>query len=282
MHAEAVAIWQLETDLRAAIEHHEFQVHYQPIVFLPTGNLAGFEALLRWQHPRRGLLYPDEFLSVAEETGLIVPIGRWVLWEACRQMRAWQDEWPVQPPLFVSVNLGNREFAQIDLIEQIDGALRETGFDPYYLRLEVTETVLIENTQTASAVLTRLRDRGIRLSIDDFGTGYSSLSYLHRFPFDTLKIDRSFIQRLGSSNDSLEVVRAVVTLAHNLGMKVVAEGHETSQQLDRLKELDCEYVQGYFFSKPLDRHAAAALLEAGIEGQPVGLSARSRAAVPSG
>lgn len=246
----------------------QFIIHYQPIVSIATNTISSFEALVRWQHPERGLVSPAEFIPVAEETGLIVPLGRWVLRTACQQIRQWQQLFPSNPPLSVSVNLSVKQFSQPDLIEYIDQVLAESDLDGSSLKLEITESVLIENSESVTAMLVELRSRNIHLCIDDFGTGYSSLSYLHRFPTNTLKIDRSFVSRMGvkfdlskGEIDPTEIVRSIVTLSHNLGMDVVAEGVEEATQLDLLKGLKCEYAQGYFFSKPLDSQAAAALIQ---------------------
>ena len=262
MHARAVALLRLESDLRRAVERGEFVVHYQPIVSLLDGALRGFEALVRWQHPERGIVAPTEFITVAEETGLIIPLGRWVLREACARMRRWQDEFPQARALTLSVNVSGTQFMQPDLVEQVRRILEETGFDPRLLQLEITESSVIENTETVTQMLVQLRALGVRLSMDDFGTGYSSLSYLHRFPIHTLKIDRSFISSCGRGDEN-EIVRTIIMLARNMGMDVVAEGVETEQQLASLKDLRCEFGQGFFFSHPLDADTAARLLEAG-------------------
>ena len=260
MHASAMTLLQLETDLRRAIERKEFVLHYQPIVALETGVIRGFEALVRWQHPERGFISPIDFIPIAEETGLIIPIGQWVLEEACRQIRKWQDQFPQHPPLQISVNLSGKQFTQANLIEQISRLLRETEIDPHTLKLEITESMMMENIDTAINMLEQLRRLGIELSMDDFGTGYSSLSYLHRFPISTLKIDRSFVSRMTSNNENAEIVRTIVMLARNLDMNIVAEGVETEGQLAQLKSLECEYGQGYFFSKPVAAEGAARLL----------------------
>lgn len=259
MHTRAVAILQLETDLRLAIERREFQIHYQPIVCLKTSKITGFEALLRWQHPVRGLISPGEFIPVAEETGLIVPIGHWVLKEACRQICIWQEQFPDLPPLTVSVNVSGKQFSQPNLIPQIRKILQETNLKPQSLRLEITESILIENTDVVS-ILLELKAMNIQLYMDDFGTGYSSLSYLHRFPVDTLKIDRSFISTMDTDRKNSGIVQTIIMLAHNLGMNVIAEGIETADQPVKLKNLGCEYGQGYFFSKPLVAEAAELLI----------------------
>lgn len=260
MHTKAVVRLRLETDLRLAVEHQNFQLHYQPIVSLLTGKIRGFEALVRWQHPGRGLLLPAEFISVAEETGLIVPIGWWVLREACRQMCIWQRQFPVKKSLTISVNLSVKQFMQPDLITQVAQILHETNVDPCSLKLEITESVLLENTESATLALRRLKALGIQLCIDDFGTGYSSLSYLHRFPIDILKIDRSFVSSMTVCKQNLQIIQAIMTLANNLGIAVTAEGIETAKQLAQLKALECEFGQGYFFSKPVDSLAASKLI----------------------
>ncbi len=263
MHDCAQKILQLETDLQLAMARNEFTVHYQPIVSLATGKIIEFEALLRWHHPKRGLISPAEFIPLAEESGLIVPIGMWVLREACRQASAWhnQDRSLTQLPLKIGVNLSVKQFSQPDLIEQLDQILAETQLDGRSLTLEITDSAIMDNGEVATKLLQKLRARRIQLSIDDFGTGYSSLSYLHRFPVDTLKIDRSFISRICENGKNQEVVRAIVTLAHHLGMTVIAEGVETAQQFDLLRKMGCELGQGYFFSKPLEQESAGAILE---------------------
>lgn len=260
MHVRAVNLLQLETDLRRAVEREEFLLHYQPIVELATSAIRGFEALMRWQHPERGLVSPSEFISVAEETRLIIPMGEWVLREACRQIGRWQEQFSGSEPLWVSVNLSIKQFTQRSLPEQVKRILRETNFDPRSLKLEITESLMMENIETAIDMLRRLRALGIELSIDDFGTGYSSLSCLHRFPLSTLKIDRSFVSNMSESNENTEIVQTVVTLARSLGMHVVAEGVETEEQLTLLRTLGCKYGQGYLFSLPVDVEAAHELL----------------------
>lgn len=259
MHARAVSRLQLESDLRQAIEQKEFCVYYQPIVSLQTGRLAGFEALVRWNHPRRGLVSPADFIPVAEETGLIVPIGEWVLNEACAHVRQWQIDSPSHRALSLSVNLSARQVAQPDLLNRIKEALENSKLNPHCLKLEITESVVMENAEAAAQMFKQLRSLGVQLSIDDFGTGYSSLSYLHRFPLNYLKIDRSFVMRLTTDNDNA-IVRTISTLARNLGMEVIAEGIETEEQFQQLKMLGCEYGQGYLFSRPVDNDGVVHLL----------------------
>jgi EAL domain-containing protein (putative c-di-GMP-specific phosphodiesterase class I) len=255
MHARAVSRLQLESDLRQAIEQKEFCVYYQPIISLQTGRLAGFEALVRWNHPRRGLVAPADFIPVAEETGLIVPIGQWVLNEACAQVRQWQIDSPSHRSLSLSVNLSARQVAQPDLLQRIKDALETSKLNPHCLKLEITESVVMENAEAAAQMFKQLRSLGVQLSIDDFGTGYSSLSYLHRFPLNYLKIDRSFVMRLTTDNDNA-IVRTISTLARNLGMEVI----ETEEQFQQLKMLGCEYGQGYLFSRPVGNDGVEHLL----------------------
>jgi len=262
MHTLAVALLQVETDLRRAVERQEFLVHYQPIVSVKTGRVSGLEALVRWLHPQRGLVSPTEFIPVAEETGLIVPLSWWVFREACQQMGAWCRHRNANVPLTISVNVSAKQFAQTGFIEQLGAILLETGLPARQLRLEITESVIMEQGDSTTQLLTDLHALDITLQIDDFGTGYSSLSMLHCFPIDALKIDRSFVSRLGANGENGEIVKTIITLAHNLGMDVIAEGVETVGQLDYLRILGCDYAQGYLFSQPQDRHAISALLEA--------------------
>ncbi len=259
MHALANARLQIEMDLRRAIDRQEFVACYQPIVSLSSGTIIGFEAIVRWNHPEHGSISPTDFIPIAEDTGLIVPIGFWILQEACRQLKLLKAQ---NDRLVMSVNLSVRQFCQVDLAEQVARVLEETGLQGHNLKLEITESVILENTDYAADTLQRLKELQVQLSIDDFGTGYSSLHYLHRFPFDNLKIDRSFISRIGPSGENLEIVRAIITLAHSLGMDVVAEGIETPAQASYLRNLGCEHGQGYFFSKPLDGDGARAILAA--------------------
>lgn len=218
---------QIETDLWCALERDELTLDYQPIVSLRTGRIAGFEALLRWLHPSRGTVSPLEFISVAEETGLIIPMGQWVLNQACRQTREWQKRYPQSPPLSISVNLSPKQFMQRDLIDQISLALDGGGLSPASLKVEITEGMVMQNVESTMQMLGQLQALGIAISLDDFGTGYSSLSYLHRFPISTLKIDQSFVSSMSNNQESLEIVRTILGLARNLKMEVIAEGVET-------------------------------------------------------
>lgn len=257
LREQADSLLQMETDLRRALEREEFLVHYQPIVSLKTGIPIGYEALLRWQHPHLGLVPPDRFIPLAEDLGLIVSIGLWTLRHACRQMRLWQDRFPQQPSLTLSVNMSGKQFAQADLADSVAGVLTETGIAAHHLNLEITETVLMGNEAMVLENLRRLHELGVKISIDDFGTGYSSLSYLHSFPVDVLKIDRSFTSRLDSQNRNSAIVNTIVVLAETLGIKTVAEGIETAEQATQLRKLNCLYGQGYLFSKPLAAEAVA-------------------------
>jgi diguanylate cyclase (GGDEF)-like protein len=251
---------QIESDLRRAIAEQQLRLHYQPIVTISNQEIVGFEALVRWQHPERGLLLPGEFVCIAETSDLIIPLGWWVLEEACRQMQAWTQQYPHTKDLSVSVNMSSRQFAQKSLVKGIQKILDKTGFPPTRLHIELTEGVLIDHSASIIATLKDIQSMGIRLSIDDFGTGYSSLSYLHQFPFDTLKIDRCFIENADQDFEKLEILQSVVRLAWNLGLNVVAEGIETQRHYAQLKALRCESGQGYLFSKPLEPDIAEGLL----------------------
>jgi len=244
---------KMESELRQAIKKDELLLHYQPIINLQTGNLLGFEALIRWQHPERGMVSPIEFIPLAEETGLIIPIGRWCLNEACQQMVRWTDKFPEASNLCMNVNVSSVQLSHDNFVLTAREALNNSGLSGERLKLELTETALIENADTARDILLDLKSINISLAIDDFGTGYSSLSYLNRFPADTLKIDRSFVSRLDNSEESLKIVHIISTLASTLGMNVVAEGIETQKQHELLKSLGCLYAQGYLYAKPLSK-----------------------------
>jgi len=256
----AVARLELETDLRRALERGEFEVYYQPITSLKLGTLSGFEALARWNHPTKGRIKPDQFIPVCEETGLIVPLGNWLLKQACQATREWQRRYPDHPTIKMSVNLSGQQFQDPDLVEEIDKILAETGLEGKSLKLEITESILIDNLETVTNIILALRKREIQFSIDDFGTGYSSLSYLHRFPVNTIKIDRSFVSQMQVNGENSAIVKAIVTLAHMLDMDVIAEGIETTTQLAQLRLLQCEYGQGFFFAKPLSQQEAEKLV----------------------
>ncbi len=258
----------LETDLRTALENNEFIVFYQPIINLGSNRIIGFEALVRWQHPTRGLLQPPEFISTAEEIGLIVPIGYWVLDEACRQIHVWQEQYPGDPPLTVNVNISPKQCAEKDFVEKIVEILHKNKLNPGSLKLELSESLIVENPTYISALLTRMFDFGIQVQIGEFGTGYSLLGYLHTLPIDTLKIDRTFINRLSSNDDGSGIVQTILNLAHGFGMKVIAEGVETDDQLSKLKSMDCEYVQGFLIAKPVANQAAGALLKKSLARTP--------------
>ncbi len=258
-HAGAIKRLQLETDLRKALELNQFRVYYQPIVSLGNGQIVGFETLSRWQRPE-GLVMPGEFIAVADETGIILPINRQLLYDACRQLRSWQALFPSDPPLTINVNITPKQFAQPELASQIGNTLRETGVDPSWVNLEITETIAMADAERSAVVLSELKALGVHLDIDDFGTGYSSLSRLQRFPVDTLKIDRAFVSRMDADPETHEIVRIIVMLAHGLRLKVVAEGVETQAQADMLKDIGCELAQGYLYSRPVAAEAIEQLL----------------------
>lgn len=259
MHAEAVSYLQLENGLRQAIEKNQFLLYYQPIVLSKTNEIVGFEALLRWKTPERGLVSPNEIIPIAEETGLIIPIGGWVLHEACRQMHAWHKRLPGNLHLTISVNISIKQFT-LDLVNTIEKILKETGFNPACLKLEITESVILNNPETAAKVFSRLKDLNIKVQMDDFGTGYSSLGYVQQFPFDALKIHQSFIQSMCDNQRAMEIAKTIITMAHNMKMEVIAEGVETIAQLEEVRKLKCDYYQGFWFSKPLGWKEAEALL----------------------
>jgi diguanylate cyclase (GGDEF)-like protein len=260
MREQAVARLHLETDLRRGVEENAFVVHYQPILALDTGRIISFEALVRWNHPRRGLLHPIEFIDVAEDTGMIVAIGRQVLTEACRQMADWQREFGSRAPRTICVNVSARQFADVDLADEVESILDESGLQPSQLKLEITESAFIDDVDAAQVTLKRLQGIGVKWSLDDFGTGYSSLNHLHRLNVNTVKIDRSFVSRVGLDEGGVEMVQAIVSLAHNLRMDVVAEGVESADQFARLRSLGCEYTQGFHFSRAVDAPAAERLI----------------------
>lgn len=257
MHTQSSKRLQLETDLRRAVEREEFEVYYQAIVDLDDQRINGFEALVRWRHPERGLVPPDEFIGIAEETGLILPIDKFVLRQACIQTKLWQKEFGA---LNISVNLSAKQFAFRTIVAEIESVLEDTGLEPNDLKLEITESALMDNTDSATEIFHEIKKRRVRLGLDDFGTGYSSLSYLHRFPLDTLKIDRSFVSRIKAAGEHQAIVRTIVNLAQTLNFQTVAEGIETSVQLESLQELDCLYGQGFYFSKPIPADQAELLL----------------------
>lgn len=261
MHASAVTLLQLETDLRTAVERDQLCMYYQPIVDLDSMRLFGFESLIRWNHPQRGLVPPSEFIPVSEETGLIIPMTLWILRTSCRQMVKWQRKSEANKNLVVSVNLSGKHFAQKDLVKQIKTIIDETEIDPRHLKLELTESAVMENAEGVILMLKQLRELGIQLSIDDFGTGYSSLSYLHRFPINTLKVDRSFVSTMEDGSENGEIVRTVIALAKTLGLNVIAEGIESIHQLHQLRILGCEYGQGYLFSRPVPIEEAEKIIE---------------------
>lgn len=261
MLTEAVNRLQLESDLLSALDNQEFLLYYQPIIRLATGELAGFEALVRWHQKDRGFVLPSSFIPAAEETGLIMALGQWIFREACRQLRHWHDLFPQYPRLTMSINLSNRQFGQADLVQQIKSALRDTQVRGDCVRLEITESMVMGDVDAAIDLMLKLKSLDLKLAIDDFGTGYSSLSYLHRFPMDTLKVDKSFVGRLERSNEDRAIIHTILTLGQKLGMEVVAEGVETLEQVNMLKQEHCEYGQGYFFAKPLPAEAAEALLK---------------------
>ena len=260
MHAEALARLQIENELRRAVDNQEFLLYYQPIVSLATGRIEMVEALIRWRHQERGIVAPADFVAVAEETGLIIPMGRWALHEACRQVQAWQEELGWDKPLRLSANLSVRQFGQIDLVRMVAATLSETRLEAACLHLEITESAIISQSHPAVNIIHDLRALGVAIHLDDFGTGYSSLSYLHRIPLDAIKIDRAFTSAIDSENLSREVVRAILGLVRAIGVDAIAEGVTSETQVEVLRELGCEYAQGYLFSRPLPPDEMRALL----------------------
>lgn len=275
MHEGAIKRLQLETDLRKAIELKQFRVYYQPVISLRTGRIVGFETLSRWQRPE-GLVMPAEFIPVADETGIILAMNQQLLYEACSQVRAWQTQFPSDPPLSVNINISPKQFAQPDLATQLGKIVQDTGLPPSCVNLEITETIAMADAQRSAVIFSELKALGVRLDIDDFGTGYSSLSRLQGFPVDTLKIDRSFISRVDTDPETAEIVRVIVMLAQGLQLKVVAEGVETKAQADWLKEIGCDFAQGYLFSKPVPGDTIVQLL-----GNSAKASAHARAKAAS-
>jgi diguanylate cyclase (GGDEF)-like protein len=261
MQARAVARLRTETDLRTAVERGEFELYYQPLVALESGRVTELEALLRWRHPTRGVVPPLDFIPLAEETGLIVPIGSWVLADACRQVRDWQERFPREEPLTLSVNLSVKQIAQPDFVAHMVGIVRASGLDPRCLKLEITESIAIEDPERTRGMLDELRGLGVRMYLDDFGTGYSSLGQLHRLSLDAIKIDRSFVMRMTEGPMHWQLVHTVRNLARNIGVTVIAEGVETAEQLAELRGLGCESAQGYLFSRPVPAGEMEQLLE---------------------
>jgi len=264
MHARVLDQLTLETDLRLAVERNEIEIYYQPIVSIETRRLSGFEALIRWHHPRRGMVLPKDIIPLAEETGMIVPMGARVIDESCRQLSIWQRKRDPKTPVSINVNVSSKQFSQRDLIHTVTKALNDYGVDGRSLKLELTESLAMEDPKTTIEILSELRRIGVRFQIDDFGTGYSSLSYLHQLPIDALKIDSSFIQTLGESKDNNTIVKAIISLAHNLDLDVVDEGIETEYQCRYLHALGCQRGQGHLFSKPLNSSDAEKLLNVAL------------------
>jgi diguanylate cyclase (GGDEF)-like protein len=260
MHAEALTRLQVETDLRRALERKEFILHYQPIISLRTGKITGIEALLRWQHPERGLVRPAEFVAAAEETGLILPLGQWVLMQACKHAQDLRASIPGRENLTMSVNLSGKQFSQPDLVEQVAEALQAAGLTPASLSLEITEGVVIEKTMLATQTIDGLKKIGVKIHMDDFGTGYSSLSYLHRLPVDAIKIDRAFVSHMDTEDRPQQVVRTILTLVQNLGLETIAEGVTNPEQLQLLRQLGCDAAQGFLFSPPVDLESITSML----------------------
>lgn len=279
MHARVMALQQLETELKRALERQEFEIHYQPILVLDEGRIEGFEALLRWRHPERGLVAPGEFIPVAEETGLIVPLGWWTLRTACVQMQEWRKGFPSYSGLTLSVNISGRQFGEPDMVAVVQRILEETGLPAGDLCLEVTESLLLDHADKALDKLAQLHRLGVKLHADDFGTGYSSLSYLQKFAYDSLKIDRSFVGALDGSEDSSAIVKTIIALGRLMHINIIAEGVENRQQLASLRQLRCPQVQGFFFSKPLEREKVVDLLTLGARGGLDGWGADGAGAV---
>jgi EAL domain-containing protein (putative c-di-GMP-specific phosphodiesterase class I) len=269
MNAGSLSRLRLEADLRHAIARDELRLHFQPIVHLSTQQIRGMEALMRWQHPIRGLLPPAEFIAIAEESGLIIELGRWALEEACRATALWIKQFPQHAPFSVSVNLSPRQFERTDLVATVRQALEYTGLSASCLKLEVTESVIMNDAEASILMLQRLKNLGIQIAIDDFGTGYSSLSYLKRLPLDVLKIDRSFIRGIGQHQEDVAIVQATIAMAKSLGLSVVAEGIETDEQATLLRQWSCESGQGFFFGRPMEMDRCTELLRNAPRALPV-------------
>lgn len=279
MHNDGRRQLRLVKDLQRAIERQEIVVYYQPIYCLKNNCLEGIEALVRWEHPILGLIYPADFIPLAEETGIIIALDQWVLRNACHQLFCWQNQFPDFSYLTLNVNLSGSQFLQSDFIEKIDNILTETGLEGKYLKLEITESILIEDSNSVANMLNQLRNKKIQLCVDDFGTGYSSFSYLDRFPFNVLKIDRSFIKNLSIKKNSKPIVRAIVVMARELGLEVIVEGVETIEQINFIKTLGCFRAQGYWFSHPLDSKEMTHLLKNFIRGEMCHLFKTSQSGV---
>ncbi len=268
MHDEAVARLAIENELRSALDQRQFTLHYQPIVHLDTGRLAGFEALVRWEHPQRGMIVPNDFIPIAEETGLILSLGSWVLDEACRQLKIWRDKFPQFPDLSISVNVSRKQIAAPTLLSHIQRTISRHGVDPAGLIIEITESSMMDNPDSCVQVLQQIRQMGVRLHIDDFGTGYSSLSCLHRFPLNGLKVDRAFLKNVNERREYAAIVQAIITLARNLDMRVIAEGVETADQVAMLLALECDHAQGYLFGRPVAAAQAETFLRQSLSEAP--------------
>jgi diguanylate cyclase (GGDEF)-like protein/PAS domain S-box-containing protein len=265
MHAAIIDRLELEADLRGAVDHHQFVLHYQPIIDLRSRHLVGFESLVRWEHPRRGTIYPLDFIRLTEEMGVIGTLGDWIIRESCRQLKKWQTKYPMNPPLRMSVNISSKQFMQPDLVKRIGSIIRETGIAADSLTLEITESMIMENMDNAVSTMASLRDMGVHIHIDDFGTGYSSLSYLHRLPVTALKIDSSFVGKISARGDNMEIILSIISLARSLNLSVIAEGVEHDFQLTKIRDLDCLYAQGYFFSEPLAPETVETWIDGGCQ-----------------